>query len=560
MTKSEQNRAANAARPVRLAAVAAGTLRRAWVLALATGLVIAGAVAAALLPPLALEGIVNRLAGGEAVGWGLALGYFGLLAAAGALESAQSVCITVFGQRITRDLRDAMCQKLARLPAAYFSGHEPGWLTSRFTNDVDTVETLFDEGIVSMFADGCKVVGIVAVIFTRSRGLGVLLAVVTPLLFGLTRWFQKRMLAAQLANRAAIARVNGCMPETIRNIRMIHAFCRERYMEARYDKGLQQSYRSTEKTNLYDSVYSPIVVFTGAAVVAVMMVLSARGGGMQQWFGMSVGASVAVIAYVGKVFGPLESIGMEIENIQSAVAGVRRINEFLAEPERPAPDLPLPDAARTGPGAPAAAALADVTFGYDPARPVLRHFSLAVAPGESVTLVGRTGAGKSTVFRLLLGEYLPAAGEVRVFGAPAHRIRDAEKRWLFGYVAQQFAPVAGTVGEQISLFDPALGPDAVRRAAALVGLDGVIGALPQGYATPYADGLFSQGQKQLLSIARAVAADPPLLLLDEITASLDSGTEQLVLSALSRAAQNRTVLSISHRLYEQDARTRRVAL
>lgn len=513
---------------------------------------IAGAVGFALLPPLVLERIVNRLTAGQTVALRLALLYFGVLAISGVFEAAQNVLITVFGQKVTHGLRRQMCRKLSRLPAAYFTENEAGKITSRFVSDVDAVDSLFTNGIISMAADGCKVISIVAIIFVKSRGLGVLMLLVTPLLFLMTRHFQSRMLGAQVANRVAVGKVNNHVPETIRNIRMIHTLFRERYMEERYDAYISESYRATETSNHYDALYSPIIIFISSCIIAVMMICASIGGGMQQFFGLSVGTAVAIIAYVGKVFDPLESIGMEIQNIQSAVAGIRRINAFLQQAERKSADTTLTcdkllqrDGARIR--------FHHVFFGYDPAQPVLTDQSFDLGAGETATLVGRTGAGKSTAFRLLLGLYSPDAGQVSVCGAPADEIPDTEKRRLFGYVEQTFHLVSGTVGEQISLFDPAIGQAQIERAATLVGLHEAILALPTGYDTPAADSLFSQGQFQLLSIARAVAADPAILLLDEITANLDSGTERRVIEALERASANRTVLSISHRLYEQTA-------
>ena len=525
-------------------------LRRAWPLTLALLAAVAGAVLLGLTPPLVLERAVNGLTEGKGIPLTLALLYFGTLALAGIFDSGKAFLLTVLGQKLTRALRSAMCRKLSRLPASWFAGREPGAVASRFVGDVDTVESLFSSGIVSMAVDVCKVLSILAVIFVKSRGLGILMVLVTPLLLWMTRTFQKRMLRSQLQNRAAVSRVSHHVPETIHCIRMIHTLRKERYMADRYDSAIQDSYQAMEKSNFYDSVYSPIVLIISALVVAVMMVCAALGGGMQELFGMSVGTAVAVIAYVGKVFGPLESIGMEIQSVQSAVAGVRRIREFLSEPEEKLTDASLTlDALRRS--GKSAVEVADVTFSYDGERNVLQNCAFNVTEGESVTLTGRTGAGKSTVFKLLLGLYRPQAGAVRIYGADAASIPPHLRRRLFGYVEQAFHLVPGTVLEQITLWDEAISREKAEEAARLVGLHGTICALEQGYDTPCKEGLFSQGQFQLLAIARAVAADPAILLLDEITANLDGDTEQAVLTALERAAARRTVVSISHRLYRR---------
>lgn len=520
-------------------------------LSLAIVLAVVGAVGTALLPPLVLEAAVNRLTAGSAVPFSLALLYFALTSLSGLLDAARESLLIVFGQKITHGLRSALCGKLTRLPAEAFVKQEPGAVVSRFVGDVDTVESLFTSGIVSMFADGCKVVSIFVVIFAKNRGLALVLLVLLPPLFAFTRLVQKRMLAAQLDNRVAVGKVTNHVPETIRCIRTIHALGKEGYMRRAYDRHIQDSYDAMEKTNFYDAVYSPVILVINAIVVAVVMLLSATGiPEIQSFFGMSVGTAVAVISYIASVFAPLESIGMEIQTIQSAVAGVRRIDEFLAEPERWETEENTTLDSLVREEIPCVE-LRNVTFGYEADAPVLEDLSFRVETGEQITLTGRTGAGKSTVFKLLLGQYRPAAGQVLIYGKEAALLPDSIKRCLFGYVEQRFRMIPGTVGEQITLFDPSISRRAAERAAKTVGLHSTIAALPKGYDTPCVPTLFSQGQWQLMSIARAIAAEPKLLLLDEITANLDADTEQTVLTALKNASENRTVLSISHRLYQQ---------
>ena len=528
--------------------VVLGTVRRQPLLCTALVLAVAGAVAASLLPPLVLGRVVDRLTARQVVPFALALGYFGLLALSGGLDSLRESLLTVFGQRMTHALRSAMCAKLDKLPAEAFVNQESGAAVSRFVGDVDTVEELFTSGIISMFADACRLCGILAVIFAENRGLALILLVVLPLLYLFTRVVQKRMLKAQLQNRAAVARASAHVPETLRCIRTIHTLRRENYMEKAYDEALDDSFAAVEKTNFYDACYSPVILIMNAAVVALVMLLSAAGSPeVRAFFGMSVGTAVAVIAYISQVFTPLESIGMEIETIQSAVAGVRRINGFLAQAER----IPTAETApQAVPGAPSVE-LQNVHFGYESDEEVLHGLSFAVQKGEQVTLTGRTGAGKSTIFKLLLGLYRPQAGAVRIYGADAASIPPHLRRHLFGYVEQSFHLVPGTVLDQITLWDDTITREKAEEAARLVGMHETICNLEQGYDTPCKEGLFSQGQFQLLAIARAVAADPAILLLDEITANLDGETEQAVLTALERAAARRTVVSISHRLYRR---------
>lgn len=509
-----------------------------------TVLCAAASVLASLLPPLLLGRIVDSLSGGMPLVFTAALLYFGSLALEGALSSAQETLLEMFGQKMTHALRSEMSTKLTRLPAAALAEQDPGAIAARFSGDVDTVETLFTSGVISMAADACRIVSILAVIAVKNTGLALMLLLVLPLLTAFTRRVQKRMLTAQLENRRAVAAISGQVPEALHNLRTLRALGLEDYMEARYDRCLGESYAAVEKTNFYDAVYSPVVLVLNAAVVGAVMLLSASGDAhILTLFGMSVGTAVTIIGYVSRIFGPIESLGTEIQTIQSAMAGVKRIDAFLALPER---DIPAPRSSAVPRGD---VVLSHVTFGYGE-RTVLKDLSFTVKADEQVTLVGRTGAGKSTVFRLLLGLYHPEAGSITVGGVDVSAITDEERRACIGCVEQHFARVPGTVLDQITLGDARISREMAEHAARLAGLDAVIRALPGGYDAPCTDGLFSQGEWQLLSIARAAAADPAVLLLDEITANLDAETEARVLDALRRASEGRTVLSISHRVYE----------
>ena len=513
------------------------------ILTISTLLCVAASVAASLIPPLLLKNMIDRLTGGMPLLFTAVLLYFGSLVLEGTLSSAQETLLVLFGQKMTHALRSEMSQKLIALPASTLVGQNPGEVAARFSGDVDAVEALFTSGIISMAADACRIISILAVIAVENMGLALVLLVILPLFAVFTRFVQKRMLAAQLENRRAVSAVSGQVPETLHNIRTIHALGLEGYMEQRYDQRIGESYAAMEKTNFYDAIYSPVVFLLNAAVVGIVMLLSASGNAdVRALFGMSVGTSVAIINYISRIFSPIESLGMEIQTIQSAMAGVKRIDAFLNQPER-AISQERKNTARGD------VVLSHVTFGYGE-KPVLSDFSMTVKEGEQVTLVGRTGAGKSTVFRLLLGLYQPEEGDITIGGVNVSAITDHERRACIGCVEQRFSRVPGTVLDQITLSDPTITEEMAQNAAKLAGMDDAIRALPDGYNAICTDGMFSQGEWQLLSIARAAAANPAVLLLDEITANLDAETEARVLEALRRASEGRTVLSISHRIYE----------
>lgn len=529
-------------------------------LPIALVITVVGAVVTALVPPLILEKIVDELTAGNPMPIVQAFSYFGVVALAGLLESTRESLLIVFGQKLTHGLRSQMCEKLSQLSADTLSKMDAGTIASRFVGDVDTLETLFTSGIISMFADACTMIGIYAVLWQKNRGLAFTLLAILPLIALFTRHVQKKMLAAQMDSRKAAARMSGLVPETIHCIRMIHVFGKEGFIRKRYDRALQEGYAAMERTNFYDALYSPVILITDALVTGVVMLLSASSGPeVRMFFGMSVGTAVAVISYISRIFSPIESIGMEIQTIQEALAGAKRVGEFLELPTRletsgEAGEKVMTELGKASAGTDSPVAcisLEDVSFGYEEEKMVLEHLSFEIKTGEQVTMTGRTGAGKSTIFKLLLGLYRPQKGCVKIYGQDAYLLPDSIRRRLFGCVEQSFKRVPGTVLEQITLSDPTISREDAVEAAKLAGLHEVIAGMEQGYDTPCTDALFSQGQWQLLSIARAVAAKPSILLLDEITANLDVGTEQEVLYALRRAGENRTVVSISHRLYEK---------
>lgn len=518
-------------------------------------LAVAGAIVTALLPPWILGSIVDTITAGNAVLVALVILYFAFTVLTGLTESLREGLLTVFGQKITHALRSSMMDKYTNLTAGELTKQEPGTIVSRFVGDVDTVENLFTSGIISMLADACKIISILVVIWLKNRGLAIVLLVLLPFLYWFTRTVQKNMLKAQIENRRAVGRASGHVPETLHNIRTIHTLGKERYMEQRYDEYIAESYRAVDRTNFYDAIYSPVILILNAIVVAVVMLFSASGNAkVLTLFGMSAGTAVAVINYISQIFTPVESLGMEIQTIQSAIAGVHRINEFYALEELPERVRNLETPVATEEETPFVE-LQNVTFAYeDDSCKILHHLSFQVYPGEQVTLSGRTGAGKSTVFKLLLGLYQPGEGKVLIQGRDAFQIPEHEKRSLYGYVEQTFHRVPGTVKDQITLYDDSFPMEEVREAARIAGLDATIEQLEKGYDTPCTQEIFSQGQWQLLSIARAAVAKPKLLLLDEITANLDAQTEEEVLQALKRASEGRTVISISHRVNAETGR------
>ena len=504
--------------------------------------VIVASIVLALLPPYILGLIVDELVAKNASVLTPAILYVAAVFGQGLAGAGQEAAIAVFGQKVTHKLRSAMAAKLDRLPAAYFHEHDAGAISARIVNDVDAIEALFASGIVGMITDVFQVIGIVIAIFLESTGLGILVLIALPVVALWTRWIQKTTREARRDARSAIARESAQIPETLRCLRMVQLMGAERFMEGRYGKAVDDGFAAQTRSNFCDAVYSPVVISLSSLVIALMMGLAGSGGACAAFFGVSVGGAVTAINYIGNVFTPISDIGMEIQSIQDAGAAISRIGELLEAPEEKLPE-------KTGAeDRQAAVALSHVTFGYKKDAPVLEDFSLSVAPGERVTLMGRTGAGKSTVLNLVMGLYQPDSGTVSVFGEPAGSFAADERRNTLGYVEQEFRRIQGTVLDELTLGDPRVTEEQARAALEHVGLWESVLALPEGLATPCTQGTFSEGQFQLLGIARAIVFDPPLLLLDEVTSHLDPATEAQVLSALDAAAEGRTTISVSHRL------------
>ena len=514
------------------------------------------AAGTALVPPMLLGRFIDALGGGQFVIL-LGIGYFAASALAGLFESGQDAMIVAVGQRMMHALRSRMAAKLPKLPAAYFDRHEAGGTAALFLKDVDAIDVLFTDGILSLFANSLRIVAILAAILWTSRGLFVLLCVALPVLFLFTRLVQRRVLAAQSANRSAVARIVACIPETLSSFRMIRGFGIEPWMERRYGAMLDDGYHAMDRTNFYDSVYSPIIKSAGAAVVAVMMVLAA-GAGPRGFFALSVGDAVAMTAYVLAVFEPLEALGMEIQTIQAAAAALGRIRAFLGEQELP--QAQSHEGTKTSVADVPCIEFRDVTFGYEAEKPVLSHLSFSVHPGEHVVLRGRTGAGKTTILRLVAGLYTPQSGEVLVGGKRAADVLPEERRHLYGIAGQAFSPIPGTVRDQLTLGESDVTDAMIERALETAGIAGAVHALPQGLSTPMEAAGLSEGERHLLGFARAIVYDPRILLLDECTAHLDSGTEALLLAAIRRMAEGRAVLSIAHRWSAAMAETRTIVL
>ena len=510
-------------------------------------LAVLGVVVMSLVPPQILKTIIDsNLVPQNREGllrW--AVLYLSALLLVGVFDFLKEAVLTDIGQKITKEIRLEMMGKLGRIDARFFSSHESGAVVSRFTNDVDAINTLFTSGVVGMAIDSFKIIGIIISIWLFSFKLGLITLLFLPVIYGITRLFQKRMLQAQIKNRLLIARVNNHISETLKNMLMIKSHSKEEYMEQNYNRYLLDNFQTMDRVNFYDAAFSPIIQILRAVVIGAIVVLST---GQLNFLGISLGMVAASIELISNLFAPIENLGMELQNIQQAVSGVRRVNEFYMEPEDEGINNTLTAAKIIPDRHDVRLSFQHVSFQYEAGTDILQNINLNIDPLEKVTFIGRTGVGKSTLFKLVMGLLQPQKGVITLNGIDVCSIPNSEKRKIFGYVNQSMRLLPGTVAEQVSLGDENIKREEIMEALDFVGLMEYVASLEKGLDTDVTHDMFSQGQKQLLSIARAIVTHPPVLLLDEITANLDSITEERLVSILQKASSANTVLSISHRL------------
>ncbi len=492
-----------------------------------------------LLPPQILRMIIDsKLVPGQMQGlFLLSLLYFLSITMAYLCDFSRAALLTDFGQRLVASLRDAMAGKMERLPLSYFTSHTPGSITSHFANDAEQVNSLFSDGLVNLLIDLSKIVGIFISIFIFSPPMAMITFLFMVVMYFFTLHFRGALFYAQKENLSQLGRVNSHITETLSNIHTIKAYARESYMEKLYGRRLLDNYETLDKVNFYDSLFPTIVQVLKHALIILVLFLSCPN---IQLLGISLGMLAASIDLISNLFRPIDMLGQELEKIQEGKSALVRITVFLEENEEKPKDETLTlDSILAGGGA--TIAFEHLSFRYpDGDEMVLKDINLTIPDKGNLAFIGRTGVGKTTLFRLVLGLLAPTEGKVTYNGVDVSSIPSSLKRRLIGYVEQEFVPVEGSLYDQVRLYDDAITDKQIHEALAFVGLEYMEGA-------PFCAENLSQGQKQLFSIARAIVTEPPMLLFDEITASLDAQTEKHLVEVLFKATGGRTVLSISHR-------------
>lgn len=447
------------------------------------------------------------------------------------------------GQRIIYKLREEMFSHLQRLSLRFYSENQSGSIVSRLTNDVDSLQELLTSGILTVISDVITIAGIFAVMIWMSLQLTVASMVVVPMLLVLVYLFQRKARGAYLATKQKMAGVTAKLAESITGIRVIQSFTRE--------ADQQQVFGQVNIENLQANLVAARLF---AIFPASVEIIAAVGTAVVLWYGslqaaagtITIGTIVAFMSYLTMFFRPLLTISIFYTNFQSAMAGAERMFELLDTPinieeKQEAIELQSLKGEIT---------FERVSFGYDPRFPVLNNISLRIAPNETVAIVGPTGAGKTTMINLVCRFYDPTSGSNRVDGYDLRDVKLQSLHKQIGLVLQEPFLFAGSVRENIRYAHPGAPDEDVVQAARAVGAHDFITRLPEGYDTIIREGAtnLSVGQRQLISFARALLANPRILIMDEATSSVDPYTELLIRQALEKLLRNRTALIIAHRL------------
>ena len=512
------------------------------------GLVVLGAVAQAGGPWLIGRAIDRYILPGNIAGLSrIMLLLFGVYVVGAIASRGQVYQVGSIGQNLLASMRARIFDRLQHLPLRYFDRHPVGDLMSRVTNDVDTLNQLFSQGLTQLLGSLFSLIGIVVAMLFLNWNLALACFTIIPIMLLLTSFFARRARRAFRLTRETVGDVTAGAQEDITGVREAQAFNRTEENIARFRRRNAANRDANVQAVAITSAFSPAIDVLSTLATALVI---GYGGYLVFAGSLSVGVLTAFLIYVQQFFRPIQLASQVYTQAQAAVAGAERIYNILDEEPEPADP---PGARELGP-AKGRISFDRVTFEYDPGRPVLHDVDFEVEPGRTVALVGPTGAGKTTIASLIPRFYDVTEGTVRVDGRDVRELARKDLRANIGIVLQEPFLFSGTIAENIGYGrsgDPAGATrEEVEAAARVVNAHGFIVDLPDGYDTVLGEGggSLSQGQRQLLSFARAVLTDPRILILDEATSNIDTRTEAIIQTALATLLSGRTSIVIAHRL------------
>lgn len=474
--------------------------------------------------------------------------YLAVLAVSFFLRYLMNYHMQYVGQRVMYDLRGAIFSHLQQLPLWFFDTNPVGRLMTRMTGDVEALNDLLTQGLVAIVGDAVTLVAIVIIMFVLNWQLALVALAIMPVVAYISRIFQRAMRTIYRNIRVRLSRVNAFLNENITGMVIVQLFNRERTMFDEFD-GLNSDYLRANLQSVFAySVFSPIVMFLGSVSTALLIWVGGHGIISHWGPAFTIGALVAAMQYTDRAFQPIRDLAEKFSIMQSAMAASERIFGLLDEDREP----PDPTSPRELPAVRGEIEFRNVTFGYNPAHPVLNNVSFKIDAGESVAIVGATGAGKTSLISILSRFYDIQEGQILLDGVDIRTMRRTDVRRHIGAVLQDAVLFSGTITSNIRLHNMDITDEQVRRAAMFVNADKFIQRLPDGYDHQVRERgtNFSSGQRQLIAFARAIAFDPEVLLvLDEATSSVDTETEALIQDALERLMKGRTSIIIAHRLF-----------
>jgi ATP-binding cassette, subfamily B, multidrug efflux pump len=474
--------------------------------------------------------------------------YLAAIAADAAFTFGYSFSAAAVARRVLAELRVHVFSHLMRLPVPYFDRTPIGEIIGRATADVDTIDALFTSGIITLIGQLVPLVAVAVAMVVLSPSLSLIAAVVAPPLIVISWFLQRRVRNAERNTRAAVGLLNTQIAEAVGGAETIQAFARVEIFAARFRRALLNTLVAQNRSSFYSTFYVPITNLLSAAVIAAL--IWAGASRELGWATVDLGTLTAFVLLFQQFFAPIVAVGDQWQTVQAALAGTERVMEVLTLPTDDLHDGSSDRQSSHG------VEVVAVTFGYQVDSPVLKGVSLRVRPGQHVAIVGRTGAGKSSLLALVGGLYSPWSGAIRVSGLDPRGLSESERRKVIGVVPQTAQLFAGTLKDNLNLYDASLPDNAINSAAAIAGLSDIVATMPAGYDTILAgEGgghgmVLSAGQRQLVALARALVAEPSVLLLDEATAAIDGATDARFRSALRETTLKRScaVLTVAHRL------------